>query len=133
MIDIDGRRESLMSRFIYVTCGTQFAETDKPPQVCEICEDDRQYVGWGGQQWTTLDEMRQSYRSVVSRSIRRPDWHGRVVAVGLVGWVDGGCWNVRFLFDQLRRIGQVAGWSCVSAVFRARRTGFHLLVEGSQT
>ncbi len=54
-----------MSHFICVTCGTQFAETDEPPEKCEICEDERQYVGWSGQQWTTLDELRQSHRSVV--------------------------------------------------------------------
>ena len=54
-----------MPYFICVTCGTQFAETEKPPQKCEICEDERQYVGWSGQPWTTLDELRQSHRSVV--------------------------------------------------------------------
>jgi hypothetical protein len=54
-----------MPCFICVTCGTQFAETEKPPEKCDICEDERQYVGWSGQQWTTLDELRQSHRSVV--------------------------------------------------------------------
>jgi glyoxylase-like metal-dependent hydrolase (beta-lactamase superfamily II) len=54
-----------MPNFVCITCGTQFAETDEPPKKCEICEDERQYVGWGGQQWTTLDELRQSHRSVV--------------------------------------------------------------------
>jgi hypothetical protein len=54
-----------MPSFICVTCGTQSAESDQPPQSCLICEDERQFVGWGGQQWTTLDELRQSHRSVV--------------------------------------------------------------------
>jgi hypothetical protein len=54
-----------ISHFICVTCGNQFAASDRPPEKCEICEDDRQYVGWSGQQWTTLDELRQSHRSVV--------------------------------------------------------------------
>ena len=54
-----------MPHFICVTCGTQFAETDEPPERCEVCEDERQYVGWAGQQWTTLDELRRSHRSVV--------------------------------------------------------------------
>jgi hypothetical protein len=54
-----------MPCFICVTCGIQFAETDQRPEKCEICEDERQYVGWSGQQWTTLDELRQSHRSVV--------------------------------------------------------------------
>ena len=54
-----------MPHFICTTCGTQHAETDLPPDECRICTDERQYVGWCGQQWTTLDELRQSHRNVV--------------------------------------------------------------------
>lgn len=43
-----------MIHYLCVTCGTQFAATAEPPAHCPICEDERQYVGWGGQQWTTL-------------------------------------------------------------------------------
>lgn len=43
-----------MTPFICVTCGTQFAATAEPPAHCPICEDARQYIGWNGQQWTTL-------------------------------------------------------------------------------
>ena len=50
---------------ICATCGTQFAARDDPPESCPICEDDRQYVGWSGQQWTTLDELRPTHHSVV--------------------------------------------------------------------
>jgi len=35
----------------------QYAPTDQPPAECPICLDERQYVGWNGQQWTTLDEL----------------------------------------------------------------------------
>ncbi|MDB5674374.1 MAG: ymaE [Sphingomonas bacterium] len=42
-----------MENFICQTCGTQFAPTPVPPSACPICEDERQYVGWDGQQWTT--------------------------------------------------------------------------------
>jgi hypothetical protein len=51
--------------FICVTCGVQFAPTTAPPQHCPICEDERQYVGWSGQQWTTLDALRQEHRNEV--------------------------------------------------------------------
>ena len=51
--------------FICITCGTQFTESEQPPEKCAICEDDRQYVGWSGQQWTTLDNLSQSHRSAV--------------------------------------------------------------------
>lgn len=54
-----------MPNFICKTCGTQFAESSQPPGECGICTDERQYVGWNGQQWTTLDELRKSHRNVV--------------------------------------------------------------------
>ena len=40
------------------TCGVQHAERAAPPQRCLICNDERQYIGWAGQQWTTLAEMK---------------------------------------------------------------------------
>ena len=58
-------RVRTMTNYICVTCGTQYARTDEPPGFCPICEDDRQYVGWGGQKWTTLDEMRAKYKNVI--------------------------------------------------------------------
>lgn len=44
------------------TCGTQYAETSTPPASCPVCEDDRQYVGWEGQRWTTHDALAASRR-----------------------------------------------------------------------
>ncbi|HPV08657.1 MAG TPA: hypothetical protein PLD57_16455, partial [Aggregatilineales bacterium] len=29
-----------------------------------ICEDERQYIGWGGQKWTTLDALRETHKNV---------------------------------------------------------------------
>src|SRR5262245_8703623 len=49
---------------ICVTCGIQFAATAKEPDACPICQDERQYVGHGGQKWTTLDEYRKTHRNV---------------------------------------------------------------------
>lgn len=54
-----------MPNFICRTCGTQFGETGRPPVECKVCTDERQYVWWSGQQWTTLDGLRQSHRNVV--------------------------------------------------------------------
>jgi hypothetical protein len=51
-----------MTCFICTTCGTQFAESAVPPKSCPICLDERQFVGWDGQSWTRLEEMRQRYR-----------------------------------------------------------------------
>lgn len=50
-----------MTHFICRTCGTQFAAGASPPAACPICEDERQYVGYAGQQWTTLDELRREH------------------------------------------------------------------------
>src|SRR5262245_4440294 len=52
-------------QFLCVTCGTQFAESERPPANCPVCEDERQYVGWGGQRWTTLADMQGRYRNEV--------------------------------------------------------------------
>ncbi len=51
---------------ICVTCGTQFAATPGPPAHCPICEDERQYVGWNGQQWTTLEDLQREHRNAVA-------------------------------------------------------------------
>ena len=49
-----------MKNYICITCGTQFARTLEKPKHCPICEDERQYVGENGQQWTTLSELKQN-------------------------------------------------------------------------
>jgi glyoxylase-like metal-dependent hydrolase (beta-lactamase superfamily II) len=51
---------------ICVTCGTQFGEVDHFPESCPICQDERQYVGLHGQKWTTLDDLRQNYHTVIT-------------------------------------------------------------------
>jgi glyoxylase-like metal-dependent hydrolase (beta-lactamase superfamily II) len=52
-----------MPNYICSTCGVQYAESVLPPEHCIICEDDRQYIGWTGQRWTTLDELRTDHRN----------------------------------------------------------------------
>jgi hypothetical protein len=54
-----------MPNFICTTCGTQYAESDQPPSVCAICQDERQYVKKTGQQWTTHDELRLTHRNSI--------------------------------------------------------------------
>ena len=55
-----------MSEFICVTCGTQYSEQPTPPDQCLICTEERQYVGWQGQQWTTLEQLRLDHRNRVA-------------------------------------------------------------------
>jgi hypothetical protein len=54
-----------MTNFICATCGTQFPASDMPPEHCPICEDERQYIGWQGQQWTTLAELQAARRTEI--------------------------------------------------------------------
>jgi hypothetical protein len=44
------------------TCGVQYGES-RPD--CPICLDERQYVGWDGQQWTTLAELKTAGHAAV--------------------------------------------------------------------
>jgi glyoxylase-like metal-dependent hydrolase (beta-lactamase superfamily II) len=52
-----------MTCFICVQCGSQFADSAAEPGLCPIGEDDRQYVRWEGQAWTTHDELRRTHRN----------------------------------------------------------------------
>jgi glyoxylase-like metal-dependent hydrolase (beta-lactamase superfamily II) len=51
-----------MEKYICKTCGTQFPPCDHQPESCPICMEERQYVGPGGQEWTTLHEMMESQK-----------------------------------------------------------------------
>jgi len=46
-----------MNSFICETCGTQYAPSTLAPSACRVCEDDRQYIGWNGQRWTTHEAL----------------------------------------------------------------------------
>jgi hypothetical protein len=50
-----------MACFICVQCGTQYPDSPSPPPSCPVCEDERQFVRWDGQAWTTLAELRNSH------------------------------------------------------------------------
>jgi len=52
----------VLSTWICVTCGTQYPESSGPPDWCAICDDERQYVGWDGQRWTTPAELFLTHR-----------------------------------------------------------------------
>ena len=54
-----------MTAWICRTCGVQYPDTDQPPGSCAICDDERQYVGWGGQQWTTMAEIGSDHAVVL--------------------------------------------------------------------
>jgi glyoxylase-like metal-dependent hydrolase (beta-lactamase superfamily II) len=52
-------------RFICVTCGVEYPESDEPPDSCPICEDERQFVPDSGQAWTTLEKIRADHTNAI--------------------------------------------------------------------
>lgn len=54
-----------MAEYICKQCGVQFSESANPPQECFICQDERQYINWNGQQWTTMEELKAKHKNVV--------------------------------------------------------------------
>jgi hypothetical protein len=52
-----------MPAWICVTCAVQSPDTPRPPEGCPICLDERQYVGWEGQRWTSRDELLRDHAS----------------------------------------------------------------------
>jgi hypothetical protein len=63
-----------MANYMCATCGTQFAAGAQPPEHCPICQDARQYVGPGGQRWTTLQELARGHDNVFR--VQEPGLHG---------------------------------------------------------
>jgi glyoxylase-like metal-dependent hydrolase (beta-lactamase superfamily II) len=96
-----------MPAYICVTCGVQHAPADAPPARCAICEDERQYLGYEGQRWTTLAELQKTHHNLI-----------RDVEPGLsgVGTQPGFAIGQRALLVQTPE-GNVL-WDCISLIDR---------------
>jgi hypothetical protein len=68
-----------MPRFVCVACGTQFPDSGRAPSRCPICDDPRQYVPEGGQQWTTLEALSDDHAAVVKAE-------GEYTGIGVEPW-----------------------------------------------
>ena len=92
-----------MENFICVQCGTQFAETAKPPSRCPICQDERQFVRHTGQEWTTLEQLRANHHN------RIEDEAPRLLGIGT---------EAEFAIGQRALLLQSPGgnllWDCIS-------------------
>src|SRR5262245_55707870 len=96
-----------MSHPICETCGTQYAASSAPPAHCALCEDDRQFVGWKGQAWTT-------HEALGSRHTLRLEDDGGLLGIGL---------SPAFAINQRALLlptdaGNIL-WECVSLVTEA--------------
>ncbi|MCB8965803.1 MAG: MBL fold metallo-hydrolase [Ardenticatenaceae bacterium] len=105
-----------MTHFICKTCGTQFADTETAPAHCPICEDERQYIGWQGQQWTTLADLQADHHNIIKTE--EPDLTG-------IGTQPGFAIGQRALLVQTPE-GNLL-WDCISLIDEATVTAVHAL------
>lgn len=55
-----------MTIWICATCAIEHADTERPPEICAICTDERQWVPATGQAWTTRERLAaEGHRLVV--------------------------------------------------------------------
>ena len=52
-----------MTAYLCTACGTEYPSSEKPPSVCIICEEERQYVPVGGQKWTTVETLALTHQN----------------------------------------------------------------------
>lgn len=52
-----------MPAWICVNCAVQYADTTTPPASCAICTDEREFVRWDGQEWTTRADLATDHRT----------------------------------------------------------------------
>ncbi len=94
-----------MSRYICTTCGTQYPDSAEPPRNCVICEDERQFVNWSGQEWTTLADLQRLHRNLL-----KPQGH-RITGIGS---------TPRFAIGQRALLVQTSEgnllWDCISLI-----------------
>lgn len=94
-----------VKHFICSTCGTQYPAAEQPPAHCPICEDERQYIGPRGQQWTTLEALQVEHHNLI-----------RMIEPGLtgIGTVPSFAIGQRALLVQTPE-GNVL-WDCISLI-----------------
>jgi hypothetical protein len=51
---------------ICTTCGTQYPPGQPVPELCTICNDDRQYIHENGQNWTRFSDLKKAYNVQIS-------------------------------------------------------------------
>ena len=103
------------------TCGVQYS---RPRDNCPICLDERQYVGWDGQQWTTLAELQAAgHRGRLASEGPGVDGIGAdpPTAIGqraLLARAPGGnvLWDmITYIDDDLiARVGELGGVSAIA-------------------
>lgn len=94
-----------MANFICLQCGSRHDATAAPPSNCFVCDDDRQYVRWTGQAWTTMEELTAKHRLAIFEEAE---------GIAGIGMDPGFAINQRALLLQ-SPAGNVL-WDCVSVI-----------------
>lgn len=124
-----------MPTWVCVTCGVQQSDSDAPPAGCPICLDERQYVGWNGQQWTTMADIARDHANELREE--EPDLVGIGMtpsyAIGqralLVRTREGNVlWDCTSLVDDAAR-EQVAGLGGIAAICMSHPHFYGVCVE----
>lgn len=104
-----------LSAFICVTCGAQFTPSEHTPRECPVCEDERQYVGWEGQRWTTLEELRPRHHNDIHEDL------------GLTGVGTSPSFAIGQRALLVRSPGGNVLWDCVSLIDEATESALREL------
>ncbi len=56
---------------ICTTCGTKFPHNEKVPELCPICNDDRQFINLKSQSWTTSEDLKKGHAVKISKINKR--------------------------------------------------------------
>jgi hypothetical protein len=97
-----------MALFICTRCGCQFDESAAAPLSCPICKDERQYLGEGGQTWTTQESIARRFTNTFRQ------YESNLLGIGTVP---------RFAIGQRAMLIQTSEgnflWDCISLLDEA--------------
>lgn len=60
--------------WICETCAVETADLETPPEICAICDDERQWVPEGGSRWTSVEEQRENGTRIVISEVEPELW-----------------------------------------------------------
>jgi glyoxylase-like metal-dependent hydrolase (beta-lactamase superfamily II) len=112
-----------MAHYICMTCGVQFPLSPSPPASCVISEDEREFVGVNGQEWTTREELAGDHENQIVLqepglySIRSKPQFAIGQRAFLVQTSHGNIlWDCISLLDQMTidRINQLGGIAAIA-------------------
>lgn len=105
---------------ICVQCGVQYG---RAVEACAICTDERQYVRWDGQEWTTLDRLRAQHSNRISEEApglwgigSKPNFAIAQRALLIQGEDGNVLWDCITVIDDetVRRVEQLGGLRAIA-------------------